>query len=102
MAGRGTDIRSHLCRETRKIYLPCNQVGHANPDLDFFHPRTCVRGEAETPTWEKKTGGKDFNLSLQRGFLILIIGNSVGLESFETSYLATLNTFLIETFSSSY
>jgi hypothetical protein len=75
---------------------------HANPDLDLSHPRPCVRGEAETPTREKKTEGKDFDLSLHRGFLILIIGNSVGLESFETSYLATLNTVFIETFSSSY
>jgi hypothetical protein len=66
------------------------------------HPRTCVRGEADTPTREKKTGEKYFNLPLQRGFLILIIENSVGLESFETSYLATLNTVFVETFSFSY
>jgi hypothetical protein len=34
--------------------------------------------------------------------IILIIGNSVGLESFETSYLAILKIVSIETFSSSY
>jgi hypothetical protein len=102
LAGRGTDIRSHLCRETRDIYVPCDWATHANPDLNLSHPRHCVRGEAETPTREKKTGGKYFNPSLQRGFIILIIGNSVGLESFETSYIATLNTVFIETFSSSY
>jgi hypothetical protein len=60
LAGRGTDIRSHLCRETRYIYVPCDQVTHANPNLDLSHPRPCVRGEAETPTREKKTGGKGF------------------------------------------
>jgi hypothetical protein len=46
--------------------------------------------------------GKDFNPSLQRGLIILIIGNSVGLESFETSYLAILNIVFKETFSFSY
>jgi hypothetical protein len=61
-----------------------------------------VRGEAETPTREKKTGGKDFNPYLQRGFIILVIGNSAVLESFETSYLAILHIVFIETFSSSY
>jgi hypothetical protein len=62
LAGRETDIRSHLCRETREIYVPCNQVAHANPDVELSHPRTCVRGEAETPTREKKTGEEGFNL----------------------------------------
>jgi hypothetical protein len=89
----------HACNYSQRSYTV---VTHANPDLDFSHPQPCVRGEAETPTREKKTGGKDFNPSLQRGFIILIIGNSVGLESFETSYLATLNIFFIEIFSSSY
>jgi hypothetical protein len=89
---------SHLCQETQEIYVPCDQVAHANPDVDLSHPRPCVRGEAETPTREKKTGGKYLNLSLQRGFLILIIVNS----AIETSYITTLNTVFIKTFSFSY
>jgi hypothetical protein len=65
---RGTPLRqkdmekSHLCRETREIYVPCDQVAHANPDVDLSHPRPCARGEAETPTREKKTGVEGFNL----------------------------------------
>jgi hypothetical protein len=58
LAGRGTDIRSHLCRETRYIYVPLTAATHANPDLNLSHPGPCERGEAETPTREKKTGGK--------------------------------------------
>jgi hypothetical protein len=54
------------------------------------------------PRGRRKLGRKDFNPSLQRGFIILIIGNSVGLESFGTSYLAILNIVFIDTFSSSY
>jgi hypothetical protein len=96
LAGRRMDIRSHLCRGTRDICVPCDQVTHANPKLDLSHPRPYGRGESETPKREKKTGGKDYNPSLQRGFLILIIGISVGLGSFETSYLAILNIVFIK------
>jgi hypothetical protein len=102
LAGSGRDITCHLCQETRDMCVPCDQVTHAHPDLNLSHPRPCVRGEAETPTREKKTGGEDLNPSLQRGFIILIIGNSVGLESVETLYIATLNIVFIEFFSSSY
>jgi hypothetical protein len=91
-----------MSRETRDMCVPCDQVTHANPDLDVYHLRPYVRGEDETPTREKKNGGKDFNPSLQRGLIILIIGNSVGLESFETSYLEILNIVFNESFFSSY
>jgi hypothetical protein len=41
---------------------------------DIFPPTTLLYGgEGETPTREKKTG-RDFNSSLKRGLIILIIG----------------------------
>jgi hypothetical protein len=58
LAGSGTDIRYHLCQETRDIYVTYDQVTHASPDLDLSHPQPSVRGEADTTHAGEENWGK--------------------------------------------
>jgi hypothetical protein len=62
LAGRGTDIRSHLCQGRHDIFAYL-ATGSRMPITTSSCPTydLIVRGEAETSTREKKTGGKDFN-----------------------------------------
>jgi hypothetical protein len=68
LAGCETDTGSHLCLETRYIFVPWAQLEHANPDVDLSHPRPCVRGEAETSTRAKENGARKIKLNLTRWF----------------------------------
>jgi hypothetical protein len=68
LAGGETDIRSHLCRETREIYVPWDQLEHANPDADLSHTRSFVRGEDETFTRARENGGRKTRIQLDKCF----------------------------------
>jgi hypothetical protein len=68
LAGRETDIRSHLCRDTREISVPWDQLEHANPDAVLSHSPSFVQGEDETFTRARENGGRKTKIQLDKSF----------------------------------
>jgi hypothetical protein len=65
LAGRGTDIRSHLCRGIHCIFAYLETGSRMPVPTSICTSYDLIlRREAETSTRENKTGEKDFNPTL--------------------------------------